>query len=68
MANDGEKGLINVYIVEDQAIVREGLRSLLALSGDIVVAGMASSAEDALISLASARPDVLLLDIKLPNP
>jgi len=59
--------LINVYIVEDQAIVREGLNSLLALSGDIAVAGMASSAEDALISLKSIRPDVLLLDIKLPN-
>jgi DNA-binding NarL/FixJ family response regulator len=59
--------LIAAYIVEDHAIVREGLSSLLALSADIQVVGMAGSAEEAFAGLRSLEPDVLLVDIKLPN-
>lgn len=59
--------MISVYVVEDHAILRDGLNTLLALSGDISVVGMASSAEDALAALQSLDPDVLLLDIKLPG-
>ena len=54
-------------MVEDHAIVREGISSLLALADDIEVIGAAASAEEALMRVPGAKPDVLLLDIKLPN-
>lgn len=47
--------------------MREGLSNLLALSHDIEVIGAAASAEEALAQVPAAKPDVLLLDIKLPN-
>ncbi|MFI4920976.1 MAG: response regulator, partial [Gammaproteobacteria bacterium] len=53
--------------VEDHAIVREGISNLLALSEDMEVIGAAASAEEALTLLPSAKPDVLLLDMKLPK-
>lgn len=59
--------MIRVFIVEDHAIVREGISNLLELSEDVEVVGAAASAEDALTALPSARPDVLLLDMKLPR-
>lgn len=59
--------MIRVYVVEDHAILREGLNNLLALSEDVEIVGMAASAEDALVALQTLCPDVLLLDIKLPN-
>lgn len=54
-------------MVEDHAIVREGIISLLALSDDIEVIGAAPSAEVALAEVPATKPDVLLLDIKLPG-
>lgn len=54
-------------MVEDHAIVREGITNLLALSPDVAVIGAAASAEDALEAVPALKPDVLLLDIKLPN-
>lgn len=59
--------MIRVFLVEDHAIVREGLSNLLALSGDVEVIGAASCAEEALAKVPAAKPDVLLLDIKLPD-
>ena len=59
--------MIRVFIVEDHAIVREGISNLLELSEDVEVVGAAASAEEALAALPSARPDVLLLDMKLPK-
>ena len=59
--------MIRVFIVEDHAIVREGISNLLELSADVEVIGAAASAEEALKLLPSARPDVLLLDMKLPR-
>lgn len=59
--------MIRVFIVEDHAIVREGIGSLLDLSPDVQVIGAVGSAEEALAALPAAKPDVLLLDMKLPN-
>jgi DNA-binding NarL/FixJ family response regulator len=59
--------MIRVYVVEDHAILREGLNNLLALSEDVEIIGMAGSAEEALVALQTVQLDVLLLDIKLPN-
>ena len=59
--------MICVFIVEDHAIVREGVSNLLGISRDIRVIGAVGSAEEALTAVPAAKPDVLLLDMKLPN-
>lgn len=59
--------MIRVVIVEDQTIVRQGLRSLLGLSGDIEIAGEASDGEEAIAVIASTKPDVVLLDLRMPK-
>ena len=59
--------MIRVFLVEDHAIVREGISSLLALSEDIEVVGAVGSAEEAMTGIPIVMPDVLLLDVKLPN-
>ena len=59
--------MIRVFLVEDHAIVREGISSLLALPEDIEVVGAVGSAEEALTEIPTVMPDVLLLDVKLPN-
>jgi len=59
--------MIRVVIVEDQTIVRQVLRSLLGLSGDIEIAGEAADGEEALGVIAAAKPDVVLLDLRMPK-
>lgn len=59
--------MIRVVIVEDQTIVRQGLRSVLALAGDLEVVGEAADGIDALDVIASAKPDVVLLDLRMPR-
>lgn len=50
-----------------QTLVREGIRSLLALSNEIKIADEASDGEEAIEVIARTRPDVVLLDMKLPR-
>jgi DNA-binding NarL/FixJ family response regulator len=57
----------SVLLVEDQTLVRQGLRSLLSLSPGIAVAGEARDGEEALLRIAELRPDVVLLDLKMPR-
>jgi DNA-binding NarL/FixJ family response regulator len=59
--------VIRVFLVEDQALVREGIRSLLALDGGIEVIGSAPDGETAVREIPAADPDVVLLDLKLPR-
>ena len=59
--------MIRVVIVEDQTIVRQGLRSLLGLSGDIEIAGEAADGEEAIGVIESVKPDVVLLDLRMPK-
>ena len=59
--------MIRVCLVEDQNIVREGLRALLALNPDITVVGEASDGEEALEVIAREKPDVVLLDLRMPR-
>jgi len=58
---------IRVLLVEDQTLVREGLRSLLAFAADLEVAGEAADGEEALAAIPRLSPDVVLLDIRLPR-
>ena len=59
--------MIRVFLVEDQALVREGIRGLLALDSGIAVIGTASDGEEAVAEIPVSRPDVVLLDMRLPR-
>jgi two-component system response regulator DevR len=56
---------IRIGIVDDHCVVRQGLRALLDRQPDLRVIGEAASAPEALAMVAQARPDVVLLDLKL---
>lgn len=58
---------IHVVIVEDDAEIREGLTLLIEGSEGYACAGAFACAEDALPAIASASPDVVLMDIQLPG-
>lgn len=60
-------GKIRVLIVDDHAILREGMRSLLALQKDIEVVGEAADGAGALSKVAELSPDVALMDIAMPG-
>ena len=59
--------MIRVFLVEDQALVREGIRGLLALDPGIAVAGTCSDGEEAVAEIPVCQPDVVLLDMRLPK-
>jgi len=59
--------MIRVALVEDQTIVRQGLKSLLALNDDIEVAAEASDGEEAIAVIEREKPDVVLLDLRMPK-
>jgi DNA-binding NarL/FixJ family response regulator len=56
-----------VLIVDDHPVVRQGLRSLLDVAGGIAVVGEAADGPEALVLAESLRPDLVLLDLKLPG-
>ncbi|MBQ5946372.1 response regulator transcription factor [Massilia sp. ST3] len=62
-----DKATIRVFIADDHAIVREGLKQILAEQRDIIVAGEAENGIDATKLIGKARCHVMLLDISLPD-
>ncbi|MYM75815.1 response regulator [Duganella sp. FT134W] len=62
-----EKAIIKVFIADDHAIVREGLKQILAETRDIVVAGEAENGLDAIKLFRKSGCQVMLLDISLPD-
>ena len=62
-----EQATIRVFIADDHAIVREGLKQILAESRDIIVAGEAENGLDAIRLFRQAECHVLLLDISMPD-
>ncbi len=59
--------MIRVMLVDDQMLVRQGVRGLLELLPDIDVVGEAGDGEEALAKVPELNPDVLLLDIRMPR-
>jgi len=58
---------IRVVLVDDHTLVREGIRTLLGLVEDLELVGEAASGQAALAVVAETRPDVLLLDMRMPE-
>ena len=58
---------IKIKITDDHSMIREGLKNLLELEGDIEVIAEAEDGEDCLNKLLTVKPDVLLLDINMPK-
>ena len=59
--------MIRVVLVDDQMLVRQGIRGLLELLPDIAVIGEACDGAEALEKIPALRPDVLLLDVRMPR-
>ncbi|MEE8174018.1 MAG: response regulator transcription factor, partial [Dehalococcoidia bacterium] len=57
---------IRVLVVDDHAILREGIRALLSFQYDIEVVGEAAEGREALDKVGQLRPDVVLMDITMP--
>jgi len=57
---------IRVLIVDDHTIVRDGIRALLAMIGDIEVIGEAANGKEAIEKVKQLAPDVVLMDIAMP--
>ena len=58
---------IRVFLLDDHEVVRRGVRDLLESEGDIEVVGEASTAAEALARVPAVRPDVAVLDVRLPD-
>ena len=57
---------IRAVLVDDQPLVREGLRAILQRGGDITVVGEAADGREGLAVTARCRPDVVLMDLRMP--
>jgi DNA-binding NarL/FixJ family response regulator len=58
---------VRVFLLDDHEVVRRGVREMLEADGDIEVVGEAGTAAEALARVPAARPDVAVLDVRLPD-
>ena len=58
---------IRVFLLDDHEVVRRGLAELIGLEEDLVVVGEAGTVADAMHRIPAARPDVAVLDVRLPD-
>ncbi len=58
---------IKILIVDDQTLMRDGLKSVLSLEKDFVVTGTAANGVEAIQMVEKSVPDVVLLDIRMPE-
>ncbi|KOX11139.1 response regulator [Streptomyces sp. NRRL B-3648] len=58
---------VRVFLLDDHEVVRRGVRDLLDDEPDITVAGEAATVEQALVRVPALRPDVAVLDVRLPD-
>jgi two-component system response regulator DevR len=67
MADALQPSPIRVFLLDDHEVVRRGIKDLLESTGDIVVVGESGSAREALARIPALRPDVAVLDGRLPD-
>ncbi len=60
-------GNVRVFLLDDHEIVRRGVKELLEAEGDLEVVGEAGTAAEALARIPPTRPDVAVLDVRLPD-
>jgi DNA-binding NarL/FixJ family response regulator len=58
---------IRVFVVDDHPVVREGLAAIIGTQSDMCVVGEAATGDEALTIFAAQRPDVTLMDLRLPG-
>jgi two-component system, NarL family, response regulator DevR len=63
----GSRTHLRVYLLDDHEVVRQGLRALVGSAGDMEVVGESGSAEEAAHRIPALRPDVAVLDARLPD-
>jgi len=65
--DDGQRQPISVFLLDDHEVVRRGVRDILAAEPDIEVVGEAGTTAEALGRIPASRPDVAVLDVRLPD-
>ena len=65
--NERDGGQIHVFLLDDHEIVRRGVRDMLEAEPDMTVVGEAGTAASALARIPALRPDVAVLDVRLPD-
>lgn len=58
--------MIRVALVDDDALIREGLRMIIEQESDLEIVGQAENGRDAVAMVSRSRPDVVLMDIRMP--
>jgi DNA-binding NarL/FixJ family response regulator len=59
--------MIRIVLVDDQTLVRQGIRSLLELASDVSIVAEASDGDEAVAVIRRENPDVVLLDLRMPG-
>lgn len=59
--------MVSVFLVDDHSVFRAGVRAELAAAGDIEVVGDAGTVTEAVAEIAASQPDVVLLDVHMPD-
>ena len=67
MQGRDETAPLRVFLLDDHELVRRGVRELLESEGDIEVVGEAASAAEAMVRIPAVRPQVAVLDVRLPD-
>lgn len=58
--------MIRLLLVDDQKLVRQGLKAMLSLESDLEIVGTAENGEEAIAQVETLQPDIVLMDVRMP--